>query len=102
MGLTCVDFFGDRFAKRLRDTVAAACSRWIFRQVMHPSDGSRAGFAAKETDVWADPAVKNRGYDSQRGSCHRKISTHVGTCGCVREPGSRTLPFSVGFVFFAA
>jgi hypothetical protein len=26
-GLLCVDFFGDRFAKRLRDTVAAACSR---------------------------------------------------------------------------
>jgi hypothetical protein len=24
------------------------------------------------------------------------------TCGCVREPGSLTLPFSVGFLFFAA
>ncbi len=27
--LTCVDFFVNRFAKRSRDTVAAACSRWI-------------------------------------------------------------------------
>jgi hypothetical protein len=24
-----------------------------------------------------------------------------GPCGCVREPGSRTLPFGVGFVFFS-
>ena len=41
--------------------------------------GSRAGFAAKETDVWTDPAVKNRGYDSQRGSCQRKIPPPVRT-----------------------
>ena len=39
--------------------------------------GSRAGFAAKETDVWTDPAVKNRGYDSRCGSCIGKKSTHM-------------------------
>jgi len=98
--------FGNRFAKRSGNTVAAACSRWIFLQVMSPSGGSRAGFAAKETDIWADPAVKNRGYDSRCGSCIGKKSTHVsrpllpgsaggspalGRAGCPRSQEPRCL-----------
>jgi hypothetical protein len=48
------------------DTIAAATSRCISLQVMHPPCSRRAGFAAKETAVRADSAVKNRGYDSQQ------------------------------------
>ena len=44
--------------------------------VTHPRCSSRAGFAAKETERRVNSAVKNRGYDSQRGSCHRK-SLHM-------------------------
>jgi hypothetical protein len=32
----------------------------------------------KKRYMWGDSVVKNRGYDSQQGSCHRKISTHEG------------------------
>ena len=40
------------------------------------------GFCRKRNaeDRRGDSAVKNRGYDSQRGSCNRKISTHVKSC----------------------
>jgi len=74
--LTCGDFFINRFAKRSRDTVAAAWSRWISRQEMLPPGSSRAGFAAKETERRGDSAVTNHGYDSQRGSFPRK-SLHM-------------------------
>jgi hypothetical protein len=75
--LTCVDFFVNRFVKRSRRYRSSGLEPLDIPQVMHPRRSSRAGFAAKETVLWADTAVKNRCYDSPRGSCKRKISPHV-------------------------
>ncbi len=37
----------------------------------------------------------------RRGCGSTRFSSEAGACGCVREPGSLTLPFGVGFVVFS-
>ena len=74
--LTCGDFFGNRFAKRLRDTVAAAFSRCRHDLCDVPLRQGVWRADAEKRHLGADPAVTNRGDDSQRGSFPRK-SLHM-------------------------
>ncbi len=80
-GSTALRILHDILWYYLAKAVARCCSSGleplhISSWRCHPERSRRAGFTAKETNR-AYPAVPNRGYDSQRGSCLRNISLHV-------------------------
>jgi hypothetical protein len=58
------------FMSNIHKTVAGCHSSGLLPLDIPPGDPTATaqqtdGFTAKETDIWADPAVTNRGYDSR-------------------------------------